>query len=97
MLKRDRTPDEKRFDGMLRVGLSRLGENPSKSSTGQRSEVAEALKPTTYFLAWDRWGRKGQTCRLVNPKAKADARMIEIQFEDGFIGIVSRFAIRRSD
>lgn len=99
MLKRDRSPEEKRWDDMLRVGLRLLGENPSEtpSETVNRSEVAEDLKPPKFsqYLAWDRWGRKGQRCRIVNPNATGASR-VQIEFEDGFIATISRFAIRRN-
>lgn len=95
MLKRDRTYEERRFDAMLKTGLRCLGESPSGVT---RSEVAESLGPSnnTYsqVLYWDRMGRKGQKCRIVNPD-KNSGRNVQVQFEDGFIAVINRRAIRR--
>jgi len=99
MLKRDRTSEEKRFDGMVKSGLMRLGEHPSNCpSAGQSSEVTESLRPSNPFphvLVWDRWGRKGQRVRVINPTIKA--AKVQVQFEDGFVAAINRQALRRSD
>lgn len=96
MLKRDRTYDERRFDAMLKSGLKRLGENSSVILRDNSSRVTEPLRPSTYshVLMWDRLGRKGQRCRFVNPDRIRD-RDIQVEFEDGFIAVVNRRAIRR--
>lgn len=97
MRKRDRTSEEKLFDAKIRSGLMRLGENPSKSSTGQRSEVTQSLRPSNpfpYVLVWDRGGRKGKKLRVINPKPKS--RLVQVEFEDGLILTLDRQAIRQS-
>ena len=97
MRKKDRTGEEKHWDAIVKSGLMRLGENPgTDSSQHPRSEVPEPHRPTNPFphvLVWDRWGRKGQKCRVLNPKN--NATRVQVQFEDGFIAMISRQAIRR--
>ena len=100
MRKKDRTGEEKHWDGMLKSGLMRLGENPgTDSSQYPRSEVPEPHRPTNPFphvLVWDRLGRKGQKCRVITPKNNTSK--VQVQFEDGFISpLINRQAIRRSD
>lgn len=97
MLKRDRTPEERSFDAKIKSGLMRLGENPNLFPPGYSSEVTEPHRPSNPFshvLVWDRWGRKGQKCRVITPKN--NARVVQVQFEDGFLGMVNRQALRRS-
>lgn len=98
MRKRDRTCEEKHWDAMIRSGLMRLGEHPSMTLTGKSSEVTEPRQTTNPFphvLFWDRLGRKGQKCRVITPRQNASS--VQVQFEDGFIAVVNRRSIRRSD
>lgn len=98
ILRRERTSEEKRIDAKVKSGLMRLGENPSVTLTGKSSEVAEPHQTTNPFphvLFWDRLGRKGQKCRVITPRQNASS--VQVQFEDGFIAVVNRRSIRRSD
>jgi hypothetical protein len=45
----------------------------------------------THYLAWDFDGRQGQKCRIL----EAGTRTARIAFEDGFVTIINRLAIRR--
>ena len=83
MLKRDRSGEEKRIDRLTKSGIMRLGKQPS-------SEAATP-NPFPYVLYWDKLGRKGQRCRLVQP----GFRVVLIEFEDGFWHTVNKMAIRR--
>lgn len=99
ILRRERTSDEKHIDRIVKSGLMRLGENPNPSSSEHDgfavTEPHRPPNPYPHFLFWDRLGgRKGQKCRILNADAK-NARAIQIQFEDGFIAVVNRRAIRR--
>jgi hypothetical protein len=101
MRKKDRTGEEKHWDAIVKSGLMRLGENPTESPNpfGRRFEVAEPRQSTNPFphvLVWDRMGRKGQKCRVITPKNVSKSK-VQVQFEDGYIAMISRQAIRRSD
>jgi hypothetical protein len=83
MRKRDRTSEEKQFDGMIRHGMMHLGETPSAPAEPN---------PFRHVLLWDRLGRKGQSCRIL----KQRGTLAQIEFEDGFVTRINRMAIRRS-
>ena len=42
-------------------------------------------------LEWDRMGRQGQSCRILAFSGK----LTQVQFEDGFVALVDRRALRR--
>jgi hypothetical protein len=98
ILKRERTSDEKHIDRIVKSGLMRLGENPNPSSSERNgfavTEPHRPPNPYQHYLFWDRMGRKGQSCRIINPDQK-NARSLQIQFEDGHTAVVNRRAIRR--
>jgi hypothetical protein len=98
MRKRDRTGEEKQWDGMLKSGLMRLGENPNPSSSERNgfavTQLHRSTNPFPHVLVWDRMGRKGQKCRVITPKNTSN---VQVQFEDGFIATINRQALRRSD
>lgn len=99
MRKRDRTGEEKQFDGMVKSGLMRLGENSSDALRGRSSRVTEPRQSTNPFphvLVWDRMGRKGQKCRVITPKTVSKSK-VQVQFEDGYVCTINRQALRRSD
>ena len=83
MLKRDRTSEEKHFDATLRSAIQRLGPNPG---------AEDAPTPfLPYVLVWDRLGRKGQRCKIL----RQTQRTAQICFDDGFITVINRQALRR--
>lgn len=82
MKKKDRTSEEKQFDGMLKTAMKRLGPNP---------QTAEPPTPFPYVLVWDRLGRKGQRVKITRQSAKT----AQIKFEDGFTTVINRQALRR--
>jgi hypothetical protein len=86
MLKRDRTGEEKQFDKQMKRAIMRLGTQPSQ-------EAAQP-NPFPYVLFWDRIERKGQRCRVV-PGSSARARVVVVEFQDGFRCSLPRMAIRR--
>lgn len=45
-----------------------------------------------YVFRWDRCGRKGQPCKVT---ARGKMNSARIEFEDGFVMITSRNAIKR--
>jgi hypothetical protein len=82
--KRDRSGEEKRFDGMIRAGIAHLGQTPTAPAEPN---------PFRHVLHWDRLGRKGQSCRIL----KQRGTLAQIEFEsDGYTVTVNRMAIRRS-
>lgn len=83
MLKRDRTSEERAFDGKVRDAMMRLGTNPA---------AAASPTPYPYVLAWDRLGRKGQRVRIL----RQTTRTAQIEFEDGLITVLNRMAVRRN-
>lgn len=97
MLRRDRTSEEKQIDRIVARGLMRLGETPQSSPLDGKVANNPHRPPNAYphFLFWDRLGRKGQSCRILQP-GRINARDLQIEFEDGFIAVVNRRAIRRS-
>lgn len=46
-----------------------------------------------YIYRWDRCGRKGQRCKVT---ARGTMNSARIEFEDGFVMISSRNALRRA-
>jgi hypothetical protein len=80
--KKDRTSEEKQFDGMLRTAMKRLGPNPP---------TVETPTPFPYVLVWDRLGRKGQRVTIIRQSTKT----AQIKFEDGFTTVINRQALRR--
>jgi hypothetical protein len=80
--KKDRTSEEKQFDGIIRGALLRLGPNPP---------VVVEPTPFPYVLAWDRLGRKGQRVTIIRQSIKT----AQIRFEDGFTTVIDRKALRR--
>jgi hypothetical protein len=99
MRKKDRSSEEKQFDGMVKRGLMRLGENPNPSSSERNGfEVTKPHQPTRTYphvLVWDRLGRKGQRCKVL--RVKGNLYRTQVEFEDGFVAVVERMAIRRSE
>lgn len=61
------------------------------SAGAQSSQEAETPNPLTHYLYWDRAGRKGQRCRIV----ESGAISVTIEFADGFRTITDQRAIRR--
>ncbi len=47
---------------------------------------------TVYVYRWNRCGRKGQRCRVT---ARGTMNSCRVEFEDGFVMITSRNAIKR--
>jgi hypothetical protein len=45
-----------------------------------------------YFYAWARMGRKGKLCRVL-ARGKMNSALIE--FEDGYLAVTSRNALRK--
>jgi hypothetical protein len=82
MRKKDRTSEEKRFDGIVKTAVMRLGPNP---------HVAPQPIPFPYVLVWDRLGRKGQRVAIIRQSIKT----AQIRFEDGFTTVIDRKALRR--
>jgi hypothetical protein len=80
--KKDRTSEEKQFDGMLKTAMRRLGPNP-------QADVPPI--PFPYVLCWDRLGRKGQRVEII----RQSTQTAQVRFEDGFITILNRQALRR--
>jgi hypothetical protein len=83
MLKRDRTPEEKKADGIMKTAILRLGPN---SPTPE-----EPPTPYPYICLWDRDGRKGQRCAIV----KTTTKMAFVRFVDGHELVINRMALRR--
>ena len=83
MRKKDRSSEEKLFDASLKTALRLLGTNPAEP---------DAPTPYPYVLYWDRFGRKGQRCKVIHRKS---AKTAQITFEDGWSAIVDRQALRR--
>lgn len=46
-----------------------------------------------YIFRWNRMGRKGQRCRVT---ARGAMNSCRVEFEDGFVAITSRNAIRKA-
>lgn len=84
MRKKDRTPEEKHSDSLMRTGIMLLG--------AQSSHEAATPNPFPYVLFWDKLERKGQRCRILKP----GPRVLLVEFEDGFRHTVNRMAIRRT-
>lgn len=82
MKKKDRTSDEKRWDGIVKTAVMRLGPNP---------QVETQPTPFPYVLVWDRLGRKGQRVTIIRQSTKT----AQIKFEDGFCTVINRQALRR--
>jgi hypothetical protein len=81
--KKDRTSEEKQFDGMLKTAMRRLGPNP------QADAAPIPLYP--YVLCWDRLGRKGQRVTII----RQSTQTAQVRFEDGFTTVINRQALRR--
>jgi hypothetical protein len=82
MRKKDRTSEEKRFDGIVKTAVMKLGPNP---------QVAPQPIPFPYVLCWDRLGRKGQRVAII----RQSTQTAQIKFEDGFTTVINRQALRR--
>jgi hypothetical protein len=82
MKKKDRTSDEKRFDGIVKTAVMKLGPNPSADAQPT---------PFPYKLVWDRLGRKGQRVTIIRQSTKT----AQVKFEDGFTTVINRQALRR--
>ena len=48
--------------------------------------------PYEYVMDWDRYGKKGELCRMLG----GNGNLVQIVFEDGTTGLISRRAIRRA-
>ena len=48
---------------------------------------------TTYSFRWDRHGRKGQCCIIL---ARSTMNSVLVRFEDGYMMVTSRNALRRA-
>ena len=83
MKKKDRTSAERKFDGIVKSAVMRLGPNP---------QVEPQPIPFPYVLVWDRLGRKGQRVKIIRQSIKT----AQIEFEDdGFRTVINRQALRR--
>jgi hypothetical protein len=84
MRKRDRTNEERRFDDKLKIAIERLGTNPKTFD-----------EPTSFrhVCRTDDFGRKGHKCQILESRGFT----AKIRFEDGYMAVVSRQNIRRSD
>jgi hypothetical protein len=82
MLKRDRSSEEKHADRLAKTGIMRLG--------GTNPAPVEPT-PFPYTLYWDVLGRQGQRCVPL----RQTKELIQIKFEDGYIAVVNRRAIRQ--
>lgn len=56
--------------------------------------MPETAEPIDYVMDWDRFGRKGQFCQMLPIKGNLSST-VQVRFEDGFTGIISRRALRR--
>jgi hypothetical protein len=82
MLKRERSSEEKHADRLAKTGIMRLGgTNPAQQDP----------TPFPYVLHWDLMGRKGQRCVPLRQTKK----LIQVKFQDGFVAVVNRQAIRQ--
>jgi hypothetical protein len=84
MKKKERTSDEKTFDGIIKNAIKRLGPNPAPH---------EEPTPFPYVMYWDRLGRKGQRCRIIHDSKFS--RTVQVVFEDGTVTVINSMAIRR--
>ena len=82
MRKKDRTSEEKHWDGMVKTAIMALGTNPASM---------KAQIPFPYVLVWDTLGRKGQRCKVL----RRNPMRIQVQFEDGYTATLDRRAIRQ--
>jgi hypothetical protein len=81
--RREKTIEERRFDNMIATGIRGLnGTNPIPL----RGPTSNLL-----VLRADRYGRKGQTCRVLRQRGA----MVHVRFDDGFEAIVQRKFLRR--
>ena len=81
MKRNQRTSEEKQFDRMLKAGIGRLGPKPAD----------DAPNAFRHILVWDRFGRRGQRCRILK---NTDA-LCTVEFEDGYRTPINRMALRR--
>lgn len=78
------TPDQKKFDQLLRRGIMSLGEPATPADP----------EPFRHVLRWDLMNRKGQHCRIL----KQSGALAQIEFEtDGFKTWINRQAIVRRE
>jgi hypothetical protein len=56
--------------------------------------LAENQEPFPHFLLWDRHDRKGQRCEIIGTRGTIGD--VQVRFEDGFIAILNRKALRRA-
>ncbi|MEO9613621.1 MAG: hypothetical protein ABJG86_11150 [Nitratireductor sp.] len=77
-----------RFSGLKRADPDRR-EGMKIGATAPGAGVGE----TRYVYRWNRMGRKGQRCRVTARGALNSAR---VEFDDGFVAIISRYALRRA-
>jgi hypothetical protein len=82
MKKKDRTSEEKRWDGIVKTAVMKLG--PIHPAEAQPT-------PFPYVLVWDRLGRKGQRVKIIRQSIKT----AQVRFEDGFTSVIDRKALRR--
>lgn len=75
--------------------------SPTSTATPARARVAAPKSSagghppaTRYVYAWNRCGRKGQTCKLL---ARGAMNSCLLEFDDGFRMVTSRNALRRTN
>jgi hypothetical protein len=56
-------------------------------------ERAELMGDYPYVFYWNRLGRKGQRCKVT---ARGKLNSCRVEFEDGFVVITSRNAVRKA-
>lgn len=66
--------------------LDTLGHAVDAEPTNSRAGIA-------YVYRWDRHGRKGQHCRVT---ARGKMNSCRVEFDDGFVMITSRNAIKKA-
>jgi hypothetical protein len=76
-----KTGEDRQFSKLIESGIMRLGP----------PETPAAPNAFRHVLVWDRIGRKGQKCRIL----KQSGSLAQIEFEDGFVTRINRFAVRR--
>jgi hypothetical protein len=65
----------------------------SPSSSGEKAPANAGASLYPYIFRWDRKGRKGQRCRMVN---RGGFNSVHVQFEDGYEMVTSGNSLVRA-